>query len=501
MHRISSGVSTACGAGLMFYGGISGLIPLSRVCYVFFIVFIVVVTLTGFLKALAVVMPHDVQRNIFYYVKIILVVSVGSSIGIVALYREKQALFISPMPVKSIQKIHLTMRTDFRLLPKGNLSGQGTVHFCEDATGKRISARGVINLIVSDSLSQLHSFAGQGSSLVVEGSLLPCKHDGGDDLSVPTFYVQRVIQANTPKGLEYMRFVIRKTLWESFRNQVWAGFAIALLLGVRDDLDQEVSLLFHRAGSAHVLALSGMHIGIIAAFLAFLLRRPLGVRPSSVVSLIVLFLYVNLVGFQPSLIRSLIMYMLLMFCFFKGISTSFISVIALSFLIQLFLDPLGMASLSAILSYSALVGIVLLGPPILNVLKGWVPLPLAGALATSLGAFTVTAPLVTAYFGVLYPIGILAGSILGLIVSLFMLGSILFLVFFSFLPMISALIGVVLAYIYKFQLIMLRKFADYSFEIKQVHWSLVVIFSIAMTALFVYGHYRGKEKRTISSFT
>lgn len=497
---ISPAVSAAIGAALVFYGATSGLLPVSLSLTVYMGLFIVVATLAAFLRSLDVIVDPELQRSIRHYLRLIIAVGLGASIGLVGVYKEKQSQFIPPMPAETIQRIHLTITSDLRLLPKGSLSGQGKVQFCEDFSGRRISARGVINLIVSDSMAKLRELAGQGSTLVVEGSFLPPKEGGAEALSLQTFYVKKVIQMRAPEGFQNLRFAIRKALLNSFRGKEWGGFAAALLLGVRDDLDQEVTDLYRRSGSSHVLALSGMHLGIIAALLAFLLRRPLGFRLAAAVSLGALWFYVSLAGFQPSLTRSLIMYVLIIYCFFTGISGGLLPVIALSFLIQLVIDPLGMASLSAMLSYVALTGIVVLSPPIVDVMKGKIPEPFAGALAASLGAFTATAPLVALYFGVLYPIGILAGSLLGLMASLFMIGSILYLVLLYMLPVVSPVASTVLALIYKVHLSVLRCSSALSVEVGNLNWALAGLFSIAMAGLFVYGQYRGKTKRTISAF-
>jgi len=500
MSGIAPAVSTACGAALVFYSATSGLLPLSFAIPVSLGLIVLMLSLEGLFRSLEFVSDSSFQRWLSYYSRMIIALGLGVSIGLVGLYKEQHSRFIPPMPAQTIQRIHLTMTSDLRLLPKGSLSGQGKVQFCEDSSRRRISSRGLINLVVSDSLAKLRDLAGQGSILVVEGEFLPDKDGTAGALSLKTFFAKRVVKIQSPEGLQTLRFSIRKALLHSFQGQEWGAFASALLLGVRDDLDREMIDLYRRSGSSHVLALSGMHLGILAALLAFLLRRPLGFRLSAAVSLGFLLLYVSLAGFQPSLTRALIMYVLLIYCFFKGISGSLLSIIALSFIIQLLADPLGMASLSAMLSYLALIGLVLLGPPIVDVMKGKIPEPFAGALAASLGAFTATAPLVACYFGVLYPIGLLAGSLFGLMASLFMLGSILYLSLCYLLPFAIPAVSSLLSIIYRVNLFFLQCSSALSVEVGNLHWALVGLFSIAMAGLFVYGQYRGKTKRTISAF-
>jgi competence protein ComEC len=193
------------------------------------------------------------------------------------------------------------------------------------------------------------------------------------------------------------------------------------------------------------------------------------------------------------------MYILMLLCFFQGIPFSLLPIIGLSFIIQLLIDPVGMASLSAMLSYAALIGIVLLSPPMLDVVKGWLPLALAASLATSIGAFTATAPLVAGFFGVLYPIGIFVGALLGVLASLFMIGSILYLAVSYILPPVSPFVGLGLEVLYRIHLLLLRYGANVSVEWKNINWVITGLGSLAMASLFVYGQYRGKTKRTLTA--
>ncbi|HRS04764.1 MAG TPA: ComEC/Rec2 family competence protein [Treponema sp.] len=500
MKGLSPAVSTASGAALLFYSFSGGLLPLALAPKVFFASLFIICVFIGLFRALDILSEQKLKRIFRYFVRLLIAFALGITIGLVALHYKNQSRFAAPMPVESIKRIEIRLINDARLLPKGSLSGQGLVQYCEDSRGLRISSRGIINLLISDSALALRELAGQGSTLLVEGSFLPSKDGNGDATSIPTFAASRVVKLWDPSGIEKLRFNLRKSLVQQLRGPEWGGFAAALLLGFRDDLDQEVTALYRKTGSSHVLALSGMHLGIIAALLAFVLRKPLGVRLSSFVSLGVLFVYVYLAGFQPSLSRSLVMYTLMLLCFFQGIPVSLLPIIGLSFIIQLLIDPVGMASLSAMLSYAALTGIVLLSPPILDVVKGRLPLALAASFATSLGAFTATAPLVAGFFGVLYPIGILVGALLGALASLFMIGSILYLTSSYILPPLMPFVGMGLEILYKIHVLLLRYIASLSVEWGNVNWVITGLGSLAMASLFVYGQYRGKTKRTLTAF-
>lgn len=493
-HSFFSLASTALGAALVFYAfrGSSRLSEVAVISVMGALFFAVL--LISLCRALELGQSPRALRHLRTLSRLVVLLSLGFCIGLAALNMEQRRNFVAPMPVEQIQKIDLVMQTDLRLLATGKLAGQAKVLFCEDDRGTRISSHGSVSLFFDASLLQLRDIAGQGSTLYVEGSFSPVQSN------MPNFFVKNVMKISGPSGIGSLRFNVRRSILKVLQHELWGAFASALLLGMRDDLDGELVEMFRKSGSSHVLALSGMHLGIIAGLLAFLLRKILGLRLSATLSLFVLVIYVYIAGFQPSLTRSLIMYMLILFCFLSGINASLVPIVGLAFLIQLFLDPLGMASLSAMLSYLALAGLVLLSPIFSDVLRGKVPRPLGNSLGASLGAFTATAPLVAVVFGVIYPIGIFVGAILSILASFFMIGSIVYLVFHQLIPILCPLVSQILSWTYFLQRAFLRMSSDFSFGLKNLHWFWVYLGSIATALIFVYFQYRGNTARNLSSF-
>ncbi|MCA1949080.1 MAG: ComEC/Rec2 family competence protein [Treponema sp.] len=493
-HSFFSLASTALGAALVFYGfrGSTGLARLS-ILPVMGVLFFAVL-LISLCRALEFGQSPRALRYLRALSRLVVLLSLGFCIGLAALNMEQRSTFAAPLPVQSVQKIDMVMQTDLRLLATGKLAGQAKVLFCEDDRGTRISSHGSVSLFFDASLLQLKDIAGQGSTLYVEGSFSPLQSN------MPIFFVKNVMKISGPWGIDRLRFNVRRSILKVLQHELWGAFASALLLGMRDDLEGEFTEMYRRSGSSHVLALSGMHLGIIAGILAFLLRKVLGLRVSAILSLFVLVIYMYIAGFQPSLTRSLIMYVLMLFCFLSGINASLVPIVGLAFLVQLLLDPLGMASLSAMLSYLALAGLVLLSPIFADVLRGIVPRSLGNSLGASLGAFTATAPLVIAVFGVIYPIGIFAGAILSILASFFMIGSIVYLVFHQFIPILCPLVSQILSWTYFLQRAFLHMSSDFSFGLKNLHWVSVCLGSIATALIFVYFQYRGNTARTLSSF-
>lgn len=92
------------------------------------------------------------------------------------------------------------------------------------------------------------------------------------------------------------------------------GIASALLLGVKDDLDNIVRDAYANTGTMHVLAVSGLHVGLIFGFLSFFLRqlrRVPGYRYlSAVLVILLLVFYAFITGLSPSVLRAVLMFSL-----------------------------------------------------------------------------------------------------------------------------------------------------------------------------------------------
>jgi competence protein ComEC len=160
-----------------------------------------------------------------------------------------------------------------------------------------------------------------------------------------------------------------------FKQQLVAGLSpsaaalvTALTLGERRDLGQTYQE-FQRAGLAHALALSGLHVAILAGFFVLVLYR-LG-HWRYLVTLGILLLYLLLVDPQPSLVRAVIMGGLVLLGLFLGRGrVAVLPALCLALFIHLTLGPYAIFSLSAQLSYLAVLGIALVLPRLPR-LHGW----------------------------------------------------------------------------------------------------------------------------------
>jgi len=104
-----------------------------------------------------------------------------------------------------------------------------------------------------------------------------------------------------------IRKIITTRIEKLFPEQ--GSFLIALLFGDRDVLNENVTSSFTKTGLAHLLAASGLHLGIILGVSWWLLLR-LGLPKSKIylLSLPLLFLYLMVVGFKLPLLRASLIY-------------------------------------------------------------------------------------------------------------------------------------------------------------------------------------------------
>jgi competence protein ComEC len=305
---------------------------------------------------------------------------------------------------------------DPRLVAGGRGMGTLELEYVRGKGGLRTSAQGAMPVFFpDDALKRLKSF-GRGSRIYIEGNLAPGREGEG-----PLFRA-RAVHITTPAGaLERFRTALRLKLTEQFSRHKWGGLSLALLLGIRDNLDTNLALSYKNAGCAHVLALSGMHLAIVSSVLAFFLKKPLGLRAAAIVGAVFIIAYVYLVGVQPSLARSAIMYLLGALALLGAFPKKAPLLLALAFLIQIVIWPVSGDSLSFILSYLALAGILFIGEGVHSLLRGPVPEILSQPLSASLGAFAATSPVTAAFFGIIQAAGIFAGLVIVPLTTLFML--------------------------------------------------------------------------------
>lgn len=194
---------------------------------------------------------------------------------------------------------------------------------------------------------------------------------------------------------------------------------IATVLGMRSGLTSEQKRVFRETGTAHLFAISGLHVGLIGLFL-FIATRFLPVRESVRVfsALSILLGYVLITGSAPSAVRAFLMIGFLWCARCIGRDYRAESALAVSAFVVLLYDPTQLFSLGFQLSYCVVFSILIFGVPLadrwiedtkrdpwlpgdddtlFHTLRKW----FFGSLAISLSAFIGSTPIIVSQFGIL----------------------------------------------------------------------------------------------------
>ncbi|MEN8250173.1 MAG: ComEC/Rec2 family competence protein, partial [Bacteroidota bacterium] len=146
------------------------------------------------------------------------------------------------------------------------------------------------------------------------------------------------------------------------------AIAKALILGNKEDLDKSTKETFATAGAMHVLAVSGLHVGIIYLVLISLLgqKRSNITKPVliAVIVIPILWLYAFITGLSPSVLRAVTMFSFLTLAHVFGRRSNTLNILAISAFILLMFNPYMIMAVGFQLSYVAVIGIIFLFPVI-----------------------------------------------------------------------------------------------------------------------------------------
>ena len=250
----------------------------------------------------------------------------------------------------------------------------------------------------------------------------------------PEMYIAYIERSDIRTGnFVKKRFEIRYLIKKRIEKRIDAiGYPAcelfrALFLGIRETLSNRIVTGFRNVGSSHILALSGLHVGILFVIVTMLLY-PL---PWQVIKVMcgtfIILCYLLLVGPKPSLIRASIMIILSGAAFLLDRDFKTLNILALSAFFMLLIDPFSAFSLSFQLSFLALTGILTIGRLISFYIAPYIPGFLRYPLSFSLGAQLSTLPISLFHFGFFYPLGFVATLLLTPLVTVFLWTGLLFL--------------------------------------------------------------------------
>jgi competence protein ComEC len=195
---------------------------------------------------------------------------------------------------------------------------------------------------------------------------------------------------------------------EKIFSQGTSSIVKAIILGDQKSIPLEIRQNFSLSGTAHILSVSGLHVGIIASIIYWLfsfIRIPW--LKFSIFS-ITLWSYVLLIDMQPAAVRASIMIMLYLFSKVIQRKVNPINIIALTVLIIAIFDPGTLYNAGFQMSIASIAGIALLYKPINDFLEKFIQFkkgkflqkPVLSSLSMTLSATIIVSPIVAYYFNV-----------------------------------------------------------------------------------------------------
>jgi competence protein ComEC len=397
------------------------------------------------------------------------------------------------IPADTIQGISGIVLNDPRTVSGGRAMSTLSMKMVTGKGNVRATARGEIAVFFpEESAARLKEF-GRGTELYAEGVLREASGNFGGAYLFTAHSLHITQQATQ---IERFRTGLRMDLEYRFTQSpagdpAWGGLALALLVGIRDNLDANFTALYRDAGCAYILALSGMHLAALVALISLLLKKPLGLRFAAIFGALIILCYCYIIGPTPSLNRAAFMYFLGVIAVLGMLKRDAFLLLCMAFLIQLAVSPRSGFSLSFIFSYLALLGIIIIGGWLNNIFKGKIPAFLLVSLSASLGAFIATAALSVSVFEVLRPAGILTSLLVAPLATVFMLGSLAWILLNLIAPALSPLLSHPLSLLY----LLMEKVAFVSAKLPGVVIKPVpaLVLSLLITALILWFDYRRRS--------
>jgi len=227
------------------------------------------------------------------------------------------------------------------------------------------------------------------------------------------------------------------------------SFLSATFLGRRELLPRKVKKIFATSGTSHLLAISGLHIGMTALVLMYLLKFfNLALPKRIVISIAFLFFYTFLVGARASTLRAAIMYTIFGISFLLQRKTHPLNVLGLSGILSLFINPLWVFDIGFQLSFISVLGIIL-GYRVFRInihSSVFLSTYFKNILFTSLFVLLSIAGLTSYYFGKVYISSILTNWILVPLFVFIIFVNFLFIIF-SFFPLLGECIGYLVSFL------------------------------------------------------
>ena len=258
------------------------------------------------------------------------------------------------------------------------------------------------------------------------------------------------IEGKAPFSLLRMSLSLRSKLLEILEDSPLTnaefGVVSAILLGYNDKLDPDQRAMYANAGAAHILCVSGMHVGVIflvfSTLLSFLEKKKRGKTVRCVLLLLLIWSYALITGLSLSVFRVAIMLSFVIVAQALGRHHSKWNAIIGSAFLLLIINPFSFLELGFQLSYCAVTAIMVLQRPLYNLIQvpTWLGDKIWALTTLSIAVQLGIAPISLYYFHQ-FPMWFLLTNLIVMPISPFIIYTGMALLFFSSFAFLKTLFG------------------------------------------------------------
>ncbi|MBN4062923.1 ComEC/Rec2 family competence protein [bacterium AH-315-G05] len=294
---------------------------------------------------------------------------------------------------------------------------------------------------------------------------------------------------------KYVEKFFDSTIQDPYNNVVKS-----VLFGNQGYMSKEMLANYSRSGTAHIIAVSGLHIGIIVIILGKILEFA-GMNKNNrlLFTMLLLFFYAYTLNFPTSVVRAGAMYLLYVVSYFTNRRYDSVNTLFLIAFVVLLVGPLSLFSVSFQLSFMATFSILVFYPIIYNKLNK-TPEVLKKLLAVSISAQIGTIPIIAYHFNQISIISLLANLLIvptiGLLISLAIVSVMVSLMSFHIASLISLITNGLLIYI-DLTVSKLAEMPFSSIEINDIRQIYIIIYYSILIALYCWSRYKSKTSREL----
>lgn len=279
---------------------------------------------------------------------------------------------------------------------------------------------------------------------------------------------------------EKIRKNTKELLLQNMDSEI-AELAYSTLFGDKSELSTEISTAFTKSGIAHVLSVSGLHVGVLVMALNFVFKK-LRLKNWIILLFIAIFLafYSFLCDFAPSVLRSSLMALVFLSAGLFGRQYDLLNSLSISGLLILLFKPLFLFDIGFQLSFMSVFAIALFHRPLTNFLTKRAKLPhfISSSLALTIGVQVGILPLIANYFGEV--------SILSPLTNLLTVPIFEFTYILLFAVIITSLLFPFMAYLLSVCQTLLELVVQISNYISSISFANIQLFNVSTTGLILF---------------